>query len=308
MNTKLIPLIMTLVVGIILAGSLLVPVLSDAQKTIGPEVTLTNNSPIVLREVESGDVLKCTSTYDTTSHNAWTLNDEPITPLTTSSLGWNVGVMSDGYYMQILGAENSNMAIWYDMTSTTASINYANSATETYTLRTYTITFGDGTITTEFDSGSGSPSTKTYEYSWGYTICPYGEGEYCAPVSGGVGIVKDSNQVILCGAYTSGDLDTMYYYKDGQTYVSNDAYTMTANITTAVHTGTTDVYDATVSVDMTDGDDTESFTPYRILVPYEVTGHAASGASYSLLGAIPIIVIVALIVAAIGMVAVRRND
>ena len=300
--------IVSAILGVILLVTVVAPIVSDGQTTTGDPITLTNNSPIVLREVEPGDVLKCTSTYDTTSHNTWTLNDEPVTTLTTSSLGWNVGVMSDGFYMQILGAENSNMAIWYDMTSTSAAINYVNSATETNTLRTYTVTFGDGTITTVFDSGSGSPSTKTYEYSWGYSICPYGEGEYCAPVSGGVGIVKDPNQVILCGAYTSGDLDTMYYYKDGQTYVSNDAYTMTANITTAVHTGTTDIYDATVSVDMTDGTDTETFTPYRILVPYEVTGHADSGSLYSMLGVIPIVVAIGIVLGVVSMAIVNRYD
>lgn len=299
METKsMIGLIIGFLVGAIILASF-VPIFVNVQNTSGEEITLTNDSPIVLREVKPGDVLKCTSTYDTTSHNTWTLNDEPVTTLTTSSLGWNVGVMSDGFYMQILGARNSNMAIWYDMTSTSAAVNYVNSATETNTLRTYTVTFGDGTITTVFDSGSGSPSTKTYEYSWGYTVCPYGEGEYCAPVSGGVGIVKDSNQVILCSAYTNGELDTMYYYKDGQTYVSNSAYTMTADITTAIHTDTTDIYDATVSVIISDGVDSESFTPYRILVPYEVTGHATKGVMFDLFGLLPLIAGVGLLMSAV---------
>lgn len=302
MNTKLIPLIMTLVVGIILAGSLLVPVLSDAQKTIGPEVTLTNDSPVVLREVEPGDVLIVTrSTVDGVTDDVWTLNGEPVVGPTGSADRWNVCIMSDGVYLQANAPANSAIGVRYDMTKSTPSANYLSGGGGT---ASYTFTFNEDTIVLT----SGENTLSTYGYTWAYVMCPYGEGEYCAPIAGGVGIVKDPNQVILCGAYTSGDLDTMYYYKNGQTYVSNTAYTMTANITTAVHTGTTDIYDATVSVDMTDGDDTESFTPYRILVPYEVTGHAASGASYSLLGAIPIIVIVALIVAAIGMVAVRRND
>lgn len=308
MNTKLIPLIMTLVVGIILAGSLLIPVLSDAQKTIGPEVTVTNDSAIVLREIEDGDVLKCvrTKTGATSWTDVWTLNDDVISSLSGGSLAWNVGIMSDAIYMQINSSGNSAAGTYYDMTRSTPAATYygISSSAEIGDVGVTSFSFANGAATVTYNENT----TLEVPYTWGYIVCPYEDGEYCAAVSGGVGAVKDPNQVALCGAYTSGDLDTMYYYKDGQTYVSNTAYTMTANITTAVHSGTTDIYDATVSVDMTDGDDTESFTPYRILVPYEVTGHAASGASYSLLGAIPIIVIVALIVAAIGMVAVRRND
>lgn len=308
MNNKLIPLIMTLVVGIILAGSLLVPVLSDAQKTIGPETTLTNNSLIVLRELENGDVLECVRTVTgDTATDVWTLNGETVAGPTGGANSWNVGLMSDGIYLAVNAESNSAVASWYSMNATTTNPSYLSGGGSSGAH--YGIVALDGTITIYSDYGSESPTTITTKtYTWGYVVCPYADGEYCAAVPHGVGLVKSPDQVILCGAYTTGDLDTMYYYKDGQTYVSETAYTMTANIATAVHTGTTDIYDATVSVDIANGDDVESFTPYRILVPYEVTGHKASGASYSLLGAIPIIVIAALIVAAIGMVAVRRND
>ena len=295
---RIIGLVIALVVGGLLVGGLLIPSIEAIQTNVGDEIKITNDSTIVLREIEPGDVLKCTSTYDTVSHNAWTLNDEPITTLTAGSVNWNVGVMSDGYYMQILASTNSNMATWYEVASTSATVHYVNSANETNTLRTYTITFGEDTITAVYDDGAGNTPTNTFDYSWGYTICPYGEGEYCAPVTNGVGLVKNPNQVILCGAYTSGDLDTMYYYKDGQTYVSNTAYTMTADITTELHTGTTDIYDVTVSVVMSDGTNDETFTPYRVLLPYEITGHESSGTYFVMFGVISILGIVALVVVA----------
>ena len=308
MKTNILTLIITLVVGIILAGSLLGPVISEAQNTIGPEVTITNNSAIVLREVEEGDVLKCvrTKTGDSTFSDAWTLNDEPITNLSGTSLSWNVGIISDAIYMQINSNSNSAAGIYYDMTATTPAAVYYGMGTSAVVgdSATTTFTFSNGTAT----AVNQLNQTMTVPYTWGYVVCPYEDGKYCAAVSGGVGSVSNADEVILGGAYTSGELDTMYYYKDGEAHVSNSSYTMTANITTAIHTGTTDIYDATVSVDMTDGTDTETFTPYRILVPYEVTGHEAGGASYTLLGAIPILVIVAILMVAVGAIVLRRND
>ena len=53
--------------------------------------------------------------------------------------------------------------------------------------------------------------------------------------------------------------------------------------------------------------DDETFTPYVWAVEKTIMGHESAGAAYSLLGAIPIMVIVALLVVAVGVVA-RRND
>lgn len=299
-------LCITLVVGVILAGSLLVPVINDAQTTVGDKITLTNESPIVLREVEPGDVLECVRTVsDGVTSDQWTLNGEPAIGPTGGEDRWNVGVMSDGLYIQVNAPTNSAIGQWYDMTSPTPNYISGGGSSGAH----YGVEFGEDNIQLYREYGSDSPIlVVTVPYTWAYTLCPYREGEYCAPIAGGVGLVSNPNQIILCGAYTSGELDTMYYYKDGQTYVSNSSYTMTANIDTAVHSGTTDIYDATISVAMTDGANTETYTPYRILVPYQVVGHEAGGATYSLLGAIPIIVFAGLIVGIAGAVIVRRND
>jgi len=290
------------ILGVILLVTVVAPIVSDGQTTTGDPITLTNDSPVVLREVEPGDVLIVTrSTVDGVTDDVWTLNGEPVVGPTGGADRWNVGIMSDGVYLQVNAPANSAIGVRYDMTATTPNATYLSGGGGS---ASYTFTFNEDTIVLT----SGGNTLGTYSYTWAYVMCPYGEGEYCAPIAGGVGIVKDPNQVILCGAYTSGDLDTMYYYKDGQTYVSNTDYTMTANITTAVHTGTTDIYDATVSVDMTDGTNTETFTPYRILVPYEVTGHATSGSLYSMLGVIPIVVAIGIVLGVVSMAIVNRYD
>lgn len=296
MKTNILTLVITLVVGIILAGSLLAPVISDAQNTIGPEITMTNESSFVLKEADTGDVLKnVRTTVDGTRTDAWTFNDTAIVGPSSGGTNWTVGVMSDSVYMQINAPDNASAGSWLYMDGTGTYHYFGN----------ITVTFTDTEI--QIDTGNADTSANV-DYTWAYVICPYEEGEYIAPALGGTGYVSKATDVLLCGFYSTGELDTTYYYHDGNSYVSTEGYSMTANIALALHEGTTDIYDATVSVTVTDGVDSETFTPYRIFVPYEVTGHAASGASYSLLGAIPIMVIVALVMVAVGAIAYNRRD
>ena len=295
---RIIGLVIALVVGGLLVGGLLIPSIEAIQTNVGDEIKITNNSPIVLREAEPGDVLECVRTVsDGVAADAWTLNGEAVVGPTGSADTWNVGILSDGIYLSVNAAANAAVGSWYAMSAATPTPSYLSGGGGSGAH--YGIVFAEDTITVYGNYGAESPTTiTTAQYTWAYVVCPYGEGEYCAPVAGGVGIVKNPEQVILCGAYTTGDLDTMYAYINGETYVSNSAYTMTANISTATHSGTTDIYDATVSVTISDGADSETFTPYRILVPYEIAGHESSGMYYVMFGVISILGIVALVVVA----------
>lgn len=307
---NLIGILIGAVCVICIIGSTLVPSVNDILVTAGDEITLTNTTSIVLRETEPGDVLKCTSVYDTDSSShtdTWTLNDEEITSLSGSAATWNVGLMSDAIYLQIYASSNSAAGILYSMSSSTPSAIYLGGANSSNTERTYSFSFGDSAITYDYSDSLSVTSSATYDYTWAYSICPYADGEYCAAVSGGVGYVSDPDEVILSGAYTTGDFDTMYYYKDGVSYVSNTSYSMTADIDTEVTEGTTDIYTATVSVDVSDGTDTESFTPYRILIPYEVSGHATSGVNYALYSMIPILTVMAFVIAFVFTVTKGRE-
>lgn len=296
--------ILTVLIGVILVGSVLAPVIDDVQKTAGDEVTLTNNSNIVLREAVEGDVLKCERTVITQGSSysdVWTLNDETITNISSSALAWNVAVMSDGVFATVTASGSSPTAgAWYDMTSASPLImNIGAGSLEEGSVATWTCEFGAENITVT----DRNDNATEYPYTWAYVICPYSDGTYCAAVSGGVGIVQSADDVVLCGAYTSGENDTMYYYKDGTSYVSNTDYTMTVDIATELHEDTTDIYDATVTVAISD----EEFTPYRILVPYEVSGHATDGAEYNLYGIIVVLFIVSLFAVAVTSI-LRRSE
>lgn len=295
-------LIVGVVVSILAVGFILVPIVSDSQQTIGDRVTFTNETEVVLRAAEPGDVLLLTSTYGTDSRtDVWTLNGDTISGL-SSSVEWDVGVMSDGYYLAIFSTDNASAGMYVDMDDSAATEgSYVAGASENNTPITYKVTFGDSTVTTDYTIG-GSTTTETYGYTWGYVICPLSDGEYCAAVAGGSAIVSNADDVILCGIYTSGSNDTPYYYYDGVGHVANSSYTINVDVAETLHNGTTDVYDATVSVDISG----ETFTPYRILVPYEVTGHEV-GASYNILAVVPVIVLIAILMMVVTHVFKREE-
>lgn len=301
---NIIQMVVAVVIGVIMIGPL-TGVVSGAMVTAGDEITMTNNSDIVLKSIDDGDVFKLTSTRnaDSTKTDVWTINDNVVSNLSGSSLSWNVGLISDAMYVRIVSQANASSAATTLMSSTTGVEQYISPGS-TEGVYTWTWTFENGTMTYIDRYGT----EVTAPYTWGYVVCPLEDGEYYSAETEGVGICKDVKDLILCGGYTSGSLDTMYALHNGETYTSVSAYTMTVNSTTVLHDGTTDIYDITVSVDISDGESTESFTPYRIYLPYEVSGHATSGSMYDLLGVIPLLVTIGLILGVVGVIASRRLE
>lgn len=289
--------VLTLVLGAILVGGLLIPTVEGIQTNIGEEITLTNDSKIVLREIEDGDVLRLTRTVDSAGvgTDVWDLNGDTLSNLDQSSLSWNVGLISDAWYVQIK-VQSIVSATAYKMDQANPSsgqIDFGGAGT-TEGVYVTTFTASEGVIT--YTSRTGT--TIDLPYTWGYVICNYEEGDYYSAETGGAGICKTVEDLILCGAYTTGDLDTMYAYHGGETYVSNSSYTMNVNTQLTKHSGTTDIYDITTAVIMSDGENEETFTPYRIFLPYEVTGHESSGTYYVMFGVVALLGIIMLVVVA----------
>lgn len=301
MKNNILGVLMGIIIGVILIGSLLAPTIEGVQKTAGEEVTLKNDSDTVLKSIDDGDVFKLTSTRnaDSTKTDVWTINDETITNVGGDAFSWTVGLISDAMYVRIQSTNNASSGALMD--STTGAEQYISPGTTEGTY-IWTWTFANGVMTYVDRAGT----EVTAPYTWGYVACPLEEGEYYSAETDGVGICSSADDLILCGSYTTGSLDTMYAYHNGEKYVSVSSYTMTVNTTTELHDGTTDIYDITVTVDISDGENTENFTPFRIYLPYEVTGHADSGAAYSMYGAIIILAIAALLI--LGVRIITRRD
>ena len=302
MKTNILTLAITLTIGVILAGSLMMPVISEAQKDIGPITIVNNDTNVLLRPAEPGDILAVEFSDDKW---VWSLNGEEVVGVGDQSIYWDSFVISDACY--ISGRDAG--ATWA-ATLTAFTVN-PTSSTGGYTNKSYpeppsTITFGTDTITITGNNGSiwQSGTDLVLPYTWAYVICPEVDATYKAASANGSGYVSSTDDLILCGVYTSGDNDCSYIYKNGTGEIFGANYTYEVTQTLALKEGTTDIYETSVSVAIGD----ETFTPYRIFVPYQISGHIAGGPEYELLGVIPIIVIIGLVLAAIGAIVSKRND
>ena len=284
MNNKLIPIVITLVVGIILAGSVLMPVLNDAKKTIGDEVTYTNGTIGTYRLAETDEDLTITMTKGS---GTWTIDINGDSFQTTNDGNLNL-LYSDAI---VITKNNSGDGL---------TINYNGVASTNST--TKEIIFSDGTV--KFDEVVNDTHTTYYEGAYSWVYLPDTTGIYVNHTGTEAFYVKSIDDVIMGGAYISGENDCQYSFHDGELKTTWEGETSITYDMELVD-GTTDIYKVS-NVLIHIGD--ESFTPYRYLTPASVTGHEASGASYSLLGAIPVMVIVALIMGAVAMIVVKRND
>lgn len=304
----------TAAVVVIVIAAVLMPVLDDARDTAGDEIVKTNvGTGHTFKEMEPGDVLKCESIYsDSSRTDTWTLNGETVLNEGITGLSWDWGLITDVYYMQINSQSNAAVGGGRTITADSGVGSNYSGADATHPTRIYSWTMNDDkTITYKYDDTVNTPSTVTYNSTWAYVLATLDEGAYMsAQVTTNSYYAKyDAKDIILAGAYTTGELDTGYYYgKDGILTILNTDYTGTINFTQTKSSGTTDIYDTLLTVSVTDGNDTESFSPYRALVPYQVSGHESSGAAYDLYGAIPVIVIAALILGVVGVILTRRSD
>lgn len=286
MKTNILTLAITLTIGVILAGSLLMPVIIDAQTTMGDPITYTNTSSygeIYVTEDISGTH---TIVMDAES-NTITYDSEVISSPTRGYI-----VVTDAIVVVNQGAY---ITICYGSDTYQFNASWGNS---------YDITFEDGTATMIRTSSGGTQTTFTKEYTWiGYKVAS--GGNYINMSSDANKYLSNMNNLLSVGYYSSGDNDTFYCLKDGEITISETTFTASVALSsTDIVSGTTDVYYAYPVISV----DEESYTPYVWAVQKEIYGHQTAGASYELLGAIPIIVIIGLVLAGVGAISIRNRD
>ena len=289
MKTNALTLIITLVVGVILAGSLLAPVISDAQTTIGDPITYTNN-PTSFGEVYLTNDVSGTHTVNMTAPNNYMTIDGQDIALDATTRGFYV--VTDKVAVIQTGA--IAVIYWAD----------GNSQYNPNWGRTFDITFEKGTATLNY-TASEETTTYTYQYSWiGIRVAE--GGNYINVSSSTPVYTLGTKSIIAMGQYTSGENDTYYVAKNGIVTISDpELYSSSIAVSsTDPVSGTTDVNRAYPVISVGN----ETFTPYVWLVEKEVVGHESGGAPYTLLGAIPILLIVALVMVAVGAIAYRRAD
>lgn len=290
MKTNVLTLAITLTLGIILAGSMLMPVITDAQTNIGPAATMTNEKPAGANyNYTLWDGADISFEYSSTeSSSTYTINDETFSLISSEQ---RIILASNDFATRSGG----NSELFILNSQFVGSTTQYNNSDFSFVIenKEYTLEIGGQTYTGHVDwlvyasddGNAGLIQLKTPSAPF-YT--------------------SNANDLVILGnIYTTGDNDTFYSYYKGQLTV-NEAYAdeSSVTITKTEVSGYTDIYSTTISVNVGD----ESFTPFFILAPEKATGHEASGAAYSLLGAIPIIVIIGLVLAATAAIVVKRND
>ena len=316
-KTNVLTLIITLVVGVILTGALLGPVISDATKTTE---TFTNAGYYSMDELDTNAELSI----------LWEKSAPMI--INVGSKTVDMSGLPAGRSYTLVGGDD--FVVRYDKINSTSVViqgfsNESNSYFNVGDGTEVTITVSNGEVachSNRTDISGGVTTTYTYS-DVAYAINPFGNGTYSY-------IMKDAAQA----AYVKGD--SMIYFV-GVTNVTttavvaiyaegtlNDGMTITTaglrNVTTvdsytdpvATYTavdGYKDLYalekyEFTINYDSNQSyDATYTYFIVPATVTAELSNHLTPG-QISLMGAIPVIVIVALLMAAVGAIALRRAD
>lgn len=292
--------IVALVVGasvmVLIFSALLVPIINDATTT---EKTFKNEGLWRMKEIENGDI------WTRTTETGWSFGDEAI----TATGGSNV-LLGDDWCIRAVGHMRSSATV-------NASTNLNNA----------TVTAGEELIVA---SKTDTTWTRNLNYP-GYGVDPNGAYtmsafEGSAYLNGdsiiyGSGVSEvDSVQIFV---HVTGTVDDGVTFTVTQSSGSNAISDVTITNTTVNYTavsGYDDLYNVTgVTCDIsftatiddvaTQKTGTIAFSSY--VIPYEVTAELTvhpDSATNALISAIPIIAMIGIVLAVVGVAIVGRND
>lgn len=307
MNNKLIPIILTLVVGIILAGSVLMPVLNSATAT---EKTFDNRDGALFQVEKFDETTEYSFEWVYTDPTHATVNNETVTLSAATVICATDTFLirygqdrTDGYYLQSVGG----------------SLNGANGSETNKT--TFTISVSGGSLTATIANEGATPTTKTISVTEGYGIVA--NGSYVMKASNQTAYMLADSPIVAMGLTSLDGVWRNMFQITGNvegvevTQISPTPATYTiSNVEVNAESSASyiDLYELqSITFDATLISDTtkvHACTYNYFIVPAEVTAelseHLTPG-QIALMGAIPVLVIVALLVVAVGVVA-RRND
>ena len=317
-SKNLLTLAITLTVGIILAGSLLMPVISDATET---EHTFTNDGYFRMTHVDDTTDHTITWTYE--KPNTITVDGTDVLIDYHVSNG-QVTVIADTNWIVRLyndGAGEVSAVAMVASTGGTASAQVIDSSTATISLTSgeMSATFGNAT------------RTGTYTDAW----IPSNDGEFTMKKADKVAYINENSEIV---GYGLSRVKTASGAASGSpgagiSLIGNIADGITANVWRGPEVTLSDAQinaqmDATYldiykldSITATahysetvDGETvvTDSTVTYNyLLVPYQVTSeltqHLNPG-EIAILNALPVLIIVALVVMATGALYLKRDD
>jgi len=288
-------LIITLVVGVILTGALLGPVINDATTT---EHKIINTGAYNLTDNDDD----YTISYDPTGK--FVIGDKEIPFDTLPADAITIASAKDMLLrFQNWAAQSYNLWLFIDGKSPFVIASSSSpSAVE--------VTFDDGALTTNTtieETYTSDDSVRIFNPDGKYTMTIYNQ-----PAT----VLKDTT-VIVGNGTTQVNAWTNRFYIEGtaEDIEVTPATGITVSNVTVNTTEISQYKDAvklnSITFTATDGTNTVDATYNRVIVPIEIDAelsqHLTPG-QISLVGAIPVMVIVALLMAAVGAIALRRAD
>lgn len=302
-NKNLATLVITLTVGVILAGSILMPVLDDAVTT---SETFTNEGLVHLTKY--GTDADLTISWDYTTPDILTVGDETVAlvegayPLTA--------IGTDGFFMRYLTEDSITYFQLYDDGSGAALSANTSAGTN------MDISISNGTV-----EATVGDTTETYTYD-SFIFVVSDDGPYVMKASDEAAYVLGSSEiygfgrslVAYSGAATNINFSVYGSITEGFeiTPISNSTTTEITEytVTSAAVANTNDLYTFSkisfVSKN-TDTDATATVVYSQVIVPYEVTAQVTDYSDQPLYAAIPGLIIMALLLAAAKTIVVKND-
>lgn len=290
-SKQIVAMVLTLTVGIILAGSLLVPVINDASDAL----TVTKTNDYGAYSVVADDVTISLAIVD----------DE-----VTYTVGGVETDFDSTIFNQFIVA--NCIVGYYD--PDTSTIVIATNLNARFTGQTSaSFTFSDGSITGTSTDGTTSHS-YSFDYDWAYYSAEDGDYRSFILLANETNTIYFTDLDDICGsnfAFTTSKFfsfkgDSVDYYTSGGTSTE-----LTADVNKTLVDGTLNMYsmslsrtgsDYTVTIDNSGTDYT--LCPWVFIVPYEVTSDSQQNVDglRAMYAVIPVIVITSLVAMAAAMI------
>lgn len=286
-KTNLLTLVVTLTVGIILAGSLLMPVISDATET---ERTFTNGGLYYLTNPDEALSVKYVG------DGTWEMDGEALSY--TSSGNTNIIVTNDTFIRNSGQVRGANVANWTDADLTISNGSITGTATV-----------------------SGNTTSVNIAYEW-IVVATNEKSEYVMKANTATSYIKADSTIIADGVSIIKNSANTNVYIDIFIDVENLEATVTTtkegvtfsdvSVNATPIEGFVDLYAFTsITFKATYEGVTTPLTYNIVIVPSSVTAeltqHLDAG-EIALINVLPVIVIIGLVIAAVGAIFVRNRD
>lgn len=283
MDNKVIGIFVSIAVSLIVVGGVLSPIISGVSGDLGDPIELEqtgSRSPYLLGEVPANDTVTVSVESDGVKINGSALE------IQSSPATWTPIVYTDRGFVQIRNETGGSKVTVFSVENTADDITLSAGNS---------VVFNNGLCTIN------ATDVITFDYTVCYSVGYDDNVRMIVDMGmryGSYSMVNSIKDVTIYGWYYTGENDTQYTLENGVLSTGGD-YDATYDYELTLHEGTTDIYDIT-EFNITIGG--ETFVPYYALVPEVVEGHADNGMAYNLVGIIPILVIVAVLLMAVGLI------